>query len=111
MNNRWAKKGVITVHDLPDLVRAPSDDNIKAYADRTFVSENWVRERLFKRKATRFSLSLCGIPLEVDNELWVVIILDSIQQKTIKATSRHWDAYKKIIPICIAQLLSKRGRS
>jgi hypothetical protein len=80
----WSRRSVVYVKDLPDLSHNPSDSEIEEYAERTWVSEQLVRKR--KPHARAF----LGIPVEVNNRLWGVIVVDSrsveISQDVVRTT-------------------------
>ena len=96
----WAKKGVVSVGNLPDPHSSPADE--REYATSTYVSITWLRRRRGQQ-----ARSLVGIPMEVKGRIWGVLVLDSrdptvIGQKTIRA-------YYSIASI-LASLLEKPGR-
>jgi GAF domain len=98
----WASGQTLTVDDLPEITERASDDQIAEYAKKTFVSEVWVRKRMGKRTLSR---SIAGIPVEVKNELWGVLILDSLRPSSIKTTGKAWGHYEQLIPFFLNELL------
>jgi hypothetical protein len=78
----WYRRQVVHVKDLPDLSEDQSDEAIKDYARRSWIPEKLVRERLPRAR------SLVGIPVEVKNEIWGIIVVDSrraqIRQSEVK---------------------------
>jgi len=71
----WASRGAVPVLGLPDLEHDSTDENIRAYAEKTFVSEEWVKKYLAAGKP--LALSFVGVPVEVNGKRWGVIVLDS----------------------------------
>jgi GAF domain len=98
----WASGQTLTVDDFPEITERASDDQIAEYAKKTFVSEVWVRKRMGKRTLSR---SIAGIPVEVKNELWGVLILDSLRPSSIKTTGKAWGHYEQLIPFFLNELL------
>lgn len=78
----WSRRQVVIVKDLPDLASDKSDAAIENYAKNSWMPPATVRARLPR------SRSLVGIPVEVRNEVWGVIVVDSrrteIKQKEVK---------------------------
>ena len=71
----WATNRVLIINSLPDLHSNPSAANIQNYATASAVSEEWLQRRLRENKPC--ARSLCGIPVEVNNKFWGVIVIDS----------------------------------
>jgi GAF domain-containing protein len=67
----WGTKRPLPVSDLPDLEVDETPETIAEYAKKTWVSPEWIA-----REKPR-SRSLLGIPVEVRNEPWGVLVLDS----------------------------------
>jgi hypothetical protein len=87
----WSKRANVYVGALPNLRRSPTEDQFNEYAEKSFVSV----ERL--RKKPPQACSLFGIPIEVDQKRWGVIVIDSthpsIQQRCAK------DCMRQLAPI------------
>lgn len=66
----WAHNRVIFIDGLPDAVANRSKNKQREYAQRTWVSEDWLEREQCKAR------SFCGIPVEVKSKPWGVIILD-----------------------------------
>jgi len=77
----WTTRGVIRISNLPDLQADPTRAAAKAYALATHISEVAAHRR---RPRSR---SLCGIPIEVKNKRWGVLVLDSRSPEGIKSDS------------------------
>jgi len=71
----WASRGAVVVTDLPDLQNQPSEGDIRTYAQRTYVTEEWLRVYINKRRP--LARSFVGIPVNVKGNRWGVIVLDS----------------------------------
>jgi len=75
----WAvgKSGnlVLPVQNLPKLTEDTQQVDREAYAQATNVSVKWVDWRIRKNKAC--AQSYAGRPIEVNNELWGVLVIDS----------------------------------
>ncbi len=70
----WASTKAVIVQDLPELAGAEegNDDDVKTYADRTFVPEAWVRKRSPRAR------SLMGFTVEdARSNPWGVLVVDS----------------------------------
>lgn len=102
----WARRQVVQTHELPDIRTDPTDQIIKEYAAKTFVSEKWVRDRL--RDGRPFPLTLCGIPVEVGGKVWGVLVLDSRHPQAIKDRAYSYKAYQELVPAVLADLLKHR---
>jgi hypothetical protein len=76
----WARKRMIFVEDLPDICNGGTPEALLAFAKATRITPQW----LVKHKVC--SRSFCGIPIEVQGNIWGVLVLDSrspkISQKT-----------------------------
>lgn len=106
----WAQKsGVVFVPPpndppLPELNEHSTDAEIREYARRSFVTEEWVRQWLAAHKrglATRF----VGIPVEIKSRTWGVIVLDLRSAATQPLDQNTF----KLIATCLSAVLS-RGR-
>jgi hypothetical protein len=56
---------------LPDINGFPSLAQLGDYAQKTWVSIEWLQRR------SQHSRAFCGIPVEVKGRMWGVIVLDS----------------------------------
>jgi len=102
----WARDRVIVVEDLPDLCGNATDQDIAAYALKTWVPDAWVRWRL--RSGKQCPRSICGIPVEVNGSRWGVIVLDSYSPDGLKHKSHAWTPYRKMLPMLLRELLKRR---
>ena len=71
----WVSNQTVIVNGLPDLHDNPSKNDIEKYAGGSFASKEWIEQRL--RKGDRCARSFCGMPVEVNNNPWGVIVIDS----------------------------------
>ena len=77
----WATNSQILVDKLPEVSESSSSTVIAEYATRTFVTPDWVKDRLGKP----LPRSLCGVPIEVEGRIWGVLVLDSRAEDGIKS--------------------------
>ena len=68
----WANNSVIPVVGLPDLRNEATEEQIKEYARRTFVSVDYL-----KQTDRTWPRSLWGVPVDVGGKRWGVIVVDS----------------------------------
>lgn len=88
----WSRNKVVYVEDLPDLSSDGSEAAIELYALRSHMSPSLVRQR---RPRAR---SLCGIPVEVNGQLWGAIVVDSRHPKLLEAELRgHYTTYARFL--------------
>lgn len=86
----WSKRSNVYVSNLPNLRNSPTDIQYKEYAEQSFVSVDKLR-----RKPPQ-ACSLLGIPIEVGQRRWGVIVVDSVlPQIPQKATKT---CLKQIVP-------------
>jgi GAF domain len=102
----WASDQTIIVEDLPEITDRSSDEEVKEYAKKTFVSEEWVRKRIGKNPLSR---SICGMPVEVESVKWGVLVLDSMRPGSLKTAAHGWTPYEELIPFFLNELLRRGG--
>lgn len=75
----WSQNCTLIRRDLPNVFRDadPSSEDVRKYAKLTWTSEQWVRENRPRSRA------LLGLPLEVRNEPWGVVVLDSMDPNAL----------------------------
>jgi hypothetical protein len=100
----WLSNSV-TVRMLPELGEKPSEQKIAAYAKAAKVSKEWIRSRVNAGKAC--PLALCGIPIEVGNKFWGVLVLDSSRQNTIDYQGHGWKAFTDMVQSSLEELLKR----
>lgn len=72
----WVGNQVLIRSNLPDLnVENPSNTKIKDFARKTFCTEPMVRFMIRNKKP--MPQSLAAIPVEVNGQIWGVVVLDS----------------------------------
>ena len=82
----------LVIDGLPDLtVPQANADDIKKYAERTFISE----KRAMKKTLT--ARSLVGIPLEVKGKPWGCIVLDSHHPAPIPIRENMYSVLAKVL--------------
>jgi hypothetical protein len=70
-----ARNRVMVLNRLPNLHDSPSENDFDEYAKLTSVSKEWLKQRIENDR--RCARSFCGIPVEVENKFWGVIVIDS----------------------------------
>ncbi len=63
---------MLSIFGLPEIKSDPTDNDIEVYSSKGFVSKKWIQAR-----ETCYSRSLVGIPIEVKNQPWGVLVIDS----------------------------------
>jgi hypothetical protein len=71
----WAESGTVSKSNLPNVTDNSPEEDLKRYADETFISVEKLRARLKAKK--RVALSLTAFPVEVKNRVWGVVVFDS----------------------------------
>lgn len=93
----WVVRPLVSVSELPDLNEEDfREDDLKSYANRTFVSEKWVRKRRAKQRL--LARSLMGFLVEnAQNDAWGVLVIDS-RSPTLK-TEEAKAAFNAYAPV------------
>lgn len=71
----WRQRATQTVTGLPALSNTSPPSDLEAYCRKTNTLMYWLQARLKAGEVPPCALR--GIPIEVDNKLWGVIVLDS----------------------------------
>jgi hypothetical protein len=79
----WVRGGGLVVANLPEIQQSSGKRCIKDYAERTFVSVEFVQMQIDQGRP--LARSFCGIPVEVRGNLWGVLVFDSRQERPIEA--------------------------
>jgi hypothetical protein len=72
----YRMRKTVIVNNLPSLAVSSPAADIQEYAQKTWISEKWLRDRL--NNGERLARSFCGIPVSVKGKVWGVIIIDSM---------------------------------
>ncbi len=97
----WNCNSILYKHSLPDVDAESGKRNIKNYARESWVDSDSVNARI--QRDGHVARCYCGIPVEVRNKLWGVIILDSRSPNGIKKpTTRNQVPY-----IIVAKFIGK----
>jgi hypothetical protein len=103
----WSQgQSIVKVQRLPDLSGALSAvpgvqwNLIRVYAEKTFVSPEWIAKRLEQGKMA--ARSYTGFPIEVAGSLWGALVIDSMSPQA-KPNPEHERAY-----MLFTKLLEKR---
>lgn len=96
----WGKHNIVQVSRLPDLKRSQTDADIAEYSKNSFISEQRTRTYLSTNKTP--PRSLLGMPIEVDNRLWGVLVFDSTGEEVKKSAART--IFGKLSPTLVGYL-------
>jgi hypothetical protein len=89
----WNRNVMIPVTDLPDLSTDQSETSISGYANRTWLSQKLIKQRIEMRLG--IARSYLGIPIEVKGKRWGVLVLDSRSPDGIWSPEElRYDTYK-----------------
>jgi hypothetical protein len=83
----WAQKRAVPVHNLPEITGMSLFRDIESYARNGFVSIAFIENRRGKNNAR----SLLGIPIEVKNQVWGALVIDSRSPEEI-SSKKAWKA-------------------
>jgi hypothetical protein len=72
-------KYALIIRRLPQLDANATEVDLTTYANATRVQKEWLEKRIRDNKP--IARSFCGIPVEVKNKLWGVIVLDSQKEE------------------------------
>ncbi len=97
------QSGEMHVLELPPVSATPTEEELQAYAVASMMPIEWVRHRA--KKKGHFPRQLCGIPIEVKNKRWGVLVLDSRRPNTINDKGRTWSANVKFAQLSLGELL------
>lgn len=97
----WATQGMLSKDDLPPIDGFSSGEQIREYAENSWVTEKWVRQRLDK-----CARCVCGIPLEVRGKTWGVIVLDSREPGGIRSSPTVQQQFR-IAALVLGELLTR----
>ena len=98
----WVRNSVLTI-SLPDISSDSTAEEIASYAQRGFVSIEWVQSRLREKKT--LPRSICGVPVEVNGKPWGVIVVDSRREKL---PEKEIEKAHRLIAKVLGRLLEKR---
>jgi hypothetical protein len=100
----WRSGQPVAKLNLPDVTEQSSDDDVARYAENTFVTPEWVRERIREKKL--LPNHIWGVTVEVKGALWGVLVFDSRSKDTRDETQLLADLeHYKTIAACIGQIL------
>ncbi|MBV8214043.1 MAG: hypothetical protein JOZ08_12585 [Verrucomicrobia bacterium] len=94
----WANNQRSVREDLPDISQNSSTEDLKKYADDSWLTVEWLEKKLV-RKGSGWPRALYGIPVEVEGKLWGVIVLDSRDVKipNLDRIDAFHETYAKIL--------------
>jgi hypothetical protein len=102
----WVKNDALFVSGLPDLIADAADGAFGAYAKSTWVSIEWLKERLKKKKGRPLARSYGGYPVLVSGKPWGVLLLDSRSENGVtKQSYENARDYYKMLARFLGQLL------
>lgn len=92
----WSTRRTVQVDGLPDLGGVVNEQMLAEYAGKTFVRRHWLEK--WRRREQRPARSFCGVPVEVRNEIWGVLVLDSRDERPIGPRQRSvYNSLAKIL--------------
>jgi hypothetical protein len=92
----FAYQKMVPVYDLPHLnVARTNDDDVKRYAEKSFLSIRKIEKDCNSDRPT--SRSLLGIPVEVKGKPWGAIVLDSHHPKEIVLLDSVYGTVAKVL--------------
>lgn len=96
----WASDGTVSKSNLPNVTATSPDEDLKRYADETFISLETLKRRLKANK--KVALSLTAFPVEAKNRTWGVLVFDSRSKQPFpeEATEVH-----RLVGTCLGKLL------
>ena len=74
----WCNQSVVTAPTLPVLTAKSPATDIDLYGAGTGIGSDWIRDRL--KRGETLPQSLRGLPVEVSQDKWGVVVLDSRMQ-------------------------------
>lgn len=75
----WNTRRVLNHSNLPRLTKESMPEDYDEYAEKSKAPSSWLKGRIEKGKPC--ARSFVGIPVEVDHDVWGVVLLDSQQEK------------------------------
>jgi hypothetical protein len=96
----WLCNKMVSIYGLPDVSGNCSEGATVHYAQSTNVTPNWVSQNKPPAK------SLCGIPVEVEGEVWGVMVFDSREDKEIPKT--RIDTFVKLQNKSLTKILERK---
>lgn len=103
----WRNRSIVTTPALPTLTVESADDDVKKYCQVTKVSDLWVRKRLGDGET--LPRSLRGLPVEVANQLWGVVVLDSMDPDAFSGDPTGARPETRVFSSTIGHLLERAG--
>lgn len=101
----WRKKMTVTVQDLDAITSQSPSSDVSTYISRSLCPEAWVELRL--RNGDAVPRALRGIPVEVDNNLWGVIVLDSKHPQPFDADPSGSGDLTRMFSFTLSKLLER----
>ena len=101
----WRTRAIQTVTGQAALTAMSSEADLEVYCQRTKTSMPWLRERL--KAGEELPRALRGIPVEVDNKLWGVIVLDSKEPQPFSVDRNGQGHLTRMFSFTISKLLER----
>lgn len=105
VGSTWSHQATVTVTDLPGLTKDSDESDIRAYRDKTKCNERWLRSRLADGET--LPRSLRGLPIEVNDELRGVVVIDSRDPTGFEADPDGAANFTLIFSSTIGRLLER----
>ncbi len=101
----WSNRAIVTVIELPNLDSRSNDAEIQRYSLATACQDHWVRNRI--KRGESLPSSLRGIPIEVNNNFWGVVVLDSRESNAFTEDPHGTANFSLIFSSTIGRLLER----
>lgn len=101
----WRNRATQTVTGLPQLTEQSPQSDKESYCAKTKIPLEWLNQRLSQRES--LPRALRGIPVEVDNRVWGVIVLDSQDPTPFDADVNGQGGLTRMFSFTISKLLER----
>jgi hypothetical protein len=101
----WASGETVSKSNLPDVTDTSPEEELKRYAEETFITVEHLKNRLAPKK--RVAISLTAFPVEVKNRVWGVIVFDSRSKQPFPDEAiEHF----RLVGVCLGKILGGAGK-
>lgn len=96
----WASNETVSKSNLPDVTDTSPEEELRRYAEETFITVEMLKSRLRPNK--KVALSLTAFPVEVKNKVWGVIVFDSRSKQPFPDEAiEHF----RLVGVCLGKIL------
>ena len=104
----WARNREVKVCGLPDLsIDNPPETDIIEYAEKAFVTDEWIRNRMRTNRRGLQCRSLLGICIEVKGVPWGALVIDSRNPEPSRLKNTTKNPKLKTYKDILSRLLEK----